>query len=455
MNVLVWFRNDLRVTDHPALARADGPALPLVIVDPAEWADPARSGRQWAFRAECLQDLREALAALGAPLALRVGDPLTVLETLCRLHRIGRILCIEDPACHALDRRVQAWAAAAGVEFTALAPGPGAPATLTPLPGVEPGPIPPARALRIAEDRCPHRQPGGRMQGRLLLQSFLERRGEHYRDGRDRPLGAERICSRLSPHLATGTLSRVEVRAAVTARMEEAGPDWTRSLGAFRAALAQADVARGAVCPPAAPEGAAPPEDIFARMKDGIASGAARREALRLGETGLPFVDAAARALSATGWLPARLRGLLVSAAMHHLRLCERTAGVVIAAGLTDHAPAVHWARVRRAARARPVDPLGLAAALDPEGAFTRRWLPELADVPDLFLQAPWRWEGARQLLGRRYPEPLVDPATAIREARRRLVLSMPDRLEPSDMRAVRGTRGRRGTDPGQLYLDL
>ena len=57
----------------------------------------------------------------------------------------------------------------------------------------------------------------------------------------------------------------------------------------------------------------------------------------------------------------------------------------------------------------------------DPTGAFTRRWVPELAAVPDIYLQEPWRWSGAGQLLGRRYPEPVVDPAAAARAARDRI----------------------------------
>lgn len=436
MNVLVWFRNDLRVTDHPALARAaEAAVLPLYIPDPADWADPARSARQWAFRAESLTELRESLAALGAPLAVRVGDPVTVLETLCRLHGIGRILCLEDAACRTTDLRVAAWAAAAGIDFAALPQGPGAPDALRPLPAVEPGPIPPPRALRLAEDRCPHRQPGGRSQGLLLLQGFLERRGESYRAARDLPLLAERLSSRLSPHLAAGTLSRAEVAEAVEQRLAgRPGPDWTRSLAAFRAALrirAQGDTPADA---------AADPAHLGALMR---------------AETGLPFVDAALRCLTATGWLPARMRAMIASVALHHLGLPERAAGAALACRFTDFSPPVHWAQVRRAATGRPADPLALAATLDPSGAFTRRWLPELAQVPDTALQQPWRWTGARRLLGRTYPEPVVDPVTAAREARRRL----PRRAETVvliESGGARPARGRRApVAPGQLRLDL
>jgi deoxyribodipyrimidine photo-lyase len=57
----------------------------------------------------------------------------------------------------------------------------------------------------------------------------------------------------------------------------------------------------------------------------------------------------------------------------------------------------------------------------DPTGSFTRRWVPELVSVPAHWLQEPWKWPGAASLLGRRYPEPLADPGTALRAARARL----------------------------------
>jgi deoxyribodipyrimidine photo-lyase len=54
----------------------------------------------------------------------------------------------------------------------------------------------------------------------------------------------------------------------------------------------------------------------------------------------------------------------------------------------------------------------------DPTGDFTRYWCPELADVPDVFLQEPWRWDGARVMLGRTYPEPIMDVKMAAKAAR-------------------------------------
>lgn len=54
----------------------------------------------------------------------------------------------------------------------------------------------------------------------------------------------------------------------------------------------------------------------------------------------------------------------------------------------------------------------------DPTGAFTRKWLPELAEVPDRFLQEPWLWDRADGLLGRKYPAPVVDAKAAGAAAR-------------------------------------
>ena len=90
MNVLVWFKRDLRIEDHPALARAAGlgRVLPLYIVEPALWSQDDSAARHWAHIAETLEGLRHDLAGIGAPLVVRVGDAATVLERLARAHRI-------------------------------------------------------------------------------------------------------------------------------------------------------------------------------------------------------------------------------------------------------------------------------------------------------------------------------------------------------------------------------
>jgi len=451
MNVLVWFKRDLRVADHPALALAAGmgAVLPVYIVEPEYWALPDTSARQWAFAEDCLTDLRLALAGLGAPLVVRVGDAVGVLAGLCRAQRIDRIISHEETGnlwTFARDRRVRAWARGAGIDWVELPqsgvvrrlkgrdgwaglrdgfmarPTEKVPA-LTGVPGAELGAIPTARMLRLADDRCLHRQAGGRARGLAALDSFLTARGQPYRAAMSSPLTAERACSRLSPHLALGSLSVREVAQATAARQaERPGGGWGGSLASFQSRLAwrdhfmqklesQPDIETR--CLHRATEGLRPRE-----------ADAQRLAAWTGGETGLPFVDACMRYLTATGWLNFRMRSMVMAVASYHLWLDWRATGPVLARLFTDYEPGIHWPQVQMQSGTtgintiRIYNPVKQGLDQDPAGSFTRRWVPELAPVPDIFLQEPWKWPGAAGLLGRRYPEPLVDVAAAARMAR-------------------------------------
>jgi deoxyribodipyrimidine photo-lyase len=451
MNVLVWFKRDLRVADHPALALAAslGPVLPLYIVEPEYWELPDTSARQWAFIAESLAGLRDDLGHLGAPLVLRVGAAVTVLDRLVRAHRIGRIVSHEETGnlwTYRRDRAVAAWARTAGVDWVelpqsgvmrrlarrdgwaarrdAFTAAPLAEVTvLNPVPGVEPGAIPSARALRLAEDRCPHRQQGGRAAGLMLLDSFLTVRGAPYRAAMSSPLTGERACSRLSPHLALGTLSGREVAQAGSARAAaRPGGPWGGALASFQSRLAWRDHFMQKLEDQPAIE-----TDCLHRAMENLrprTPDTARLAAWEAGQTGLPFTDACLRYLAATGWLNFRMRSMVMAVASYHLWLDWRATGAVLARRFTDYEPGIHWPQVQMQSGStgintiRIYNPVKQGLDQDPTGAFTRRWVPELATVPNAFLQEPWKWPGAAGLLGRRYPEPVVDVAAAARIAR-------------------------------------
>jgi len=452
MNVLVWFKRDLRPVDHPALhlAAGLGRVLPVYIIEPEFWALPDQSARHWAFIADSLTDLRADLAERGAPLVLRVGQAEEVLARLCRQHRISTIVSHEETGnlwTFGRDRRVAAMARAAGITWhevpqsgvvrrlssrngwaarrdrfmaeEALA----APAALAPLPDVEPGQLPATRSLGLHPDPCPYRQPGGRAQGLLLLEGFLNSRGRNYRREMSSPLTAERACSRLSAHIAFGTLSLREVVKAAEARAAaQSGGDWAGSLRSFASRLAWRDhfIQKLEDAP-----------DMEARALHRAADTLRPREAdqtrlaaLAQGETGFPFVDACLRYLDAGGWLNFRARAMVTSVATYHLWLDWRAVGHLLARRFTDYEPGIHWPQIQMQSGVtginipRIYNPVKQGQDQDPTGAFTRRWVPELAGVPEAYLHAPWRWTGAGQVLGRRYPEPLVDPEMAARAAR-------------------------------------
>jgi deoxyribodipyrimidine photo-lyase len=453
MNVLFWFKRDLRLRDHPALTHAAGlgPILPVFVAEPEVWTGPDASARQWEFVAESLADLRRDLADHGLALVIRTGEAVEVLARLCRQHRIGAIVSHEETGnsvTYARDRRVAAWARDAGIPWTELAQSgvirrlanrdgwaarrdafASAPLLavppLCPVAEVEPGPIPTTRALKLAPDPCPNRQRGGRTLGLDLLDSFLARRGEPYRSAMSSPLSAERACSRLSPHLAWGTLSIREVAQATTARQSERpGGRWGGALSSFQSRLAWRDHFIQKLEDQPSIEARDLHPLAVTRPRD---SDAARLHAWTRGETGLPFLDACLRYLSATGWLNFRMRAMVTSVASYHLWLDWRVTGQHLARQFTDYEPGIHWPQVQMQSGTtginipRIYNPVKQGQDQDPTGAFTRAWVPELAEVPDAFLQTPWVWPEAQRLIGRRYPEPVIDAAAAAREARDRI----------------------------------
>ncbi|MEM6739486.1 MAG: FAD-binding domain-containing protein [Pseudomonadota bacterium] len=462
MTHFLWFKRDLRVADHPALTHAAALAaesgtsvLPLYIVEPAYWALPDTSARQYAFTSECVAALSADLAEIGLPLAVRVGDAVEILSALADEHRATRLISHEETGnlwTFGRDRRVAAWAAEAGIPWDELAQS-GVVRRLTsrdgwagrrerllrmpqlPVPvgapgpaGIDPGRMPTASELGLAPDPCPERQTGGRPHALSLLGSFLTERGRTYRRDMSSPLTGERACSRLSPHLALGTLSAREAHQATLARKAEvkgSREGWSGSLSSFTSRLAWRDHFMQKLEDEPRIETQCL-HSAYERLRPATPD-AARLRAWEQGETGIPFADACMRYLRATGWLNFRMRSMLMAVASYHLWLDWRATGPILARLFTDYEPGIHWSQTQMQSgttgmnTVRIYNPVKQGGDQDPDGVFTRAWLPELDEVPDAHLQEPWRWEGAARVLGRRYPEPIVDVKAAAKEASTRV----------------------------------
>jgi len=479
---VVWFKRDLRTVDHEPLARAAacGPVLPLYVVEPELWSQPDASGRQWAFVRECLIALRRELAAVGLPLLVRTGTVTGVLETLRRGPGLASLASHQETGndwTFARDRRLAAWCRANGIvwreqaafgvvrglrerkdwsaqweqrmrrEITPLRPVP------QPALPLDPGAIPDWPTPALAEDACPGRQRGGRGQALALLDSFLARRGREYTRRMSSPLSAETACSRLSPHLAWGSLGLRELlqrvraeraRVGDAARLDafapsdlartgamglaSRGPDpWRRSLAAFESRLHwHCHFIQKLESEPAIE---------FRNMHrgfDGLREEAfdpARCLAWQRSETGWPFVDACLRQLAATGWINFRMRAMLVAVSSYHLWLHWREPALHLARCFTDYEPGIHYPQVQMQSGVtginipRIYNPIKQGLDQDPQGEYVRRWLPELAGVPDAFLHRPWLMSAAQQRaagcrIGSHYPAPIRDHEQAAREAR-------------------------------------
>lgn len=457
---VVWFKRDLRVHDHAPLAQAaaTGPVIALYVVEPELWRQPEMAGRHWAFITECLGELGAALAQRGIALTIRVGEAVDVLAALQRETGFETLLSHEESGLHWTydrDRAVKRWAKRAGVSWIEH-PQSGVIRALksrdgwarrwdafmahprTPAPDRIIGPalarqdLPDAAGLGLAPDLCAGREAGGRAAGRALLAAFLSGKAPRYRGGMSSPLSAPDVCSRLSAHLAHGTLSTREVaQAAWTALAQSrAAGEGPRAAGIdsfiarlhWRAHFMQKledepELERRALHPAC--------RDLHAPLPDEDPLHAA----WRAGATGFPFIDACMRALRAEGWITFRMRAMLTAFASYHLWRDWRASAAHLARQFTDFEPGIHFPQIQMQSGVTGVNlpriynPVKQSRDQDPDGVFIARWCPELAGLPPDLRHEPWAappeaLAAAGVRLGQTWPLPIVDHLDAARTAR-------------------------------------
>jgi deoxyribodipyrimidine photo-lyase len=476
---VVWYKRDLRVEDHPPLwaaaeaAQAQGTGvLPLYIIEPEVIGAADYAARHWQFTRDCLLELREALAALGMTLVVRVGPALEVFQALhaeCGLDGIWSHEETGNGITYARDRAVRRWVRGQGLKIHELpnggvvrrlktrdewsgiwekrmrAPLTPAPESLRPVEGITIGEIPTADDLGLPVDPIVELQPGGEVAAREVLLSFLYQRGENYHREMSSPLTAEESCSRLSPYLAYGSLSMKQVVQAARRRNEElyAMPpeeyaaldgNWKAAMRSFQSRLHWRDHFMQKL------------EDepeieyhSFVRAFDELRddprtneAAAIRWQAFTDGCTGYPFVDACIRSLTATGWINFRMRALLTSFASYDLWIDWHETGWFLARLFTDYEPGIHYSQIQMQSATTGINavriysPVKQSQDQDPRGIFIRRWCPELATVPDLYIHTPWLMpreaeDAAGLVIGVDYPAPIVDHEIAIKAAREQI----------------------------------
>jgi len=488
---VVWFKRDLRVWDHRPLLDASraGAVVPLYVVEPGLWSQPDASVRQWRFALAGLMELDAALRGLGSRLIVRSGDAVAVLDALRRERGIAALWSHQETGndwTYRRDRAVAAWARRHGIPWhehpqdgvirrlasrdgwarrrdQALAAPLCAPPRHLPDPGLGSEPLPALPAGLTETVPCPHVQPGGRAAALDLLESFLTGRVADYARGMSSPLTAWEACSRLSPHLAWGTLSLKEVVQSLQARQRQAREytrlsAWRRPLAAFEARLAWRSHFMQKL------ESA--PRLEFEDLHPALAG--ARRDVdahlLRAwgeGHTGYPLVDACMRALAASGWINFRMRAMLAAFACYHLWQPWREAGLHLARLFTDYEAGIHWSQMQMQSGStginawRIYNPVKQSLDHDPDGVFIRRWLPELGAVPTAWIHTPWRMSASLQSrcgcrLGHDYPLPIVEHEAAARAARARLAAAYRGSQARAESRRIQQALGSRKRAAGR-----
>ena len=462
--VILWFRQDLRLEDNPALraAAAEGPLVALYILDETKGVRPWGGASRW-WLAESLLALERELRRRAVPLILRRGPAMKILieviaETKAKSVHWNRNY---EPYAIRRDKAIKSDLARRGIEATshnaALLFEPWTVKTQAGEPfkvftpfwrslQTLPGPPQPAPAPRKLEKA--YRQPRsdkladwalkpGKLDGaigfaaawrpgesgaRLRLEEFLTGHLAHYDERRDRPdLGAT---ARLSPHLHWGEMGPRQIWHAVKA-LEIASGDLVpgRAAEAFLRELGWREFSHHLLFywPRIATEPWKPDFRRFPWRSDkaGLA-------AWQQGRTGYPIVDAGMRELWGSGWMHNRVRMIAASFLVKHLLIPWQEGEAWFWDGLVDADLAqnvANWQWVAGSgADASPYfrifNPVIQGEKFDPDGAYVRRWVPELAEVPAEFLHQPWTapptlLAAAGVVLGRDYPEPIVDHATA------------------------------------------
>jgi len=462
---LLWFRRDLRLTDNPALLEALASADQVVAVyihapeEEGTWA-PGAASRWWLHRS--LSALSGDLERLGSRLVIRRGPSSQALMDLAAETGASSVHWnrLYEPALVARDARIEEALASEGLHAASchghllfepwdIRNGSGDPyRVFTPFwkaclreidrcgrPQAAPARLGSAAArlesltvdalgldprVRWDAGLADTWQPGEA--GALAaLDAFAGEAMAGYASDRDRPDLAG--TSRLSPHLHFGEVSP---RQALATARQHPGP----GTDAFVRELGWREFAHHLLFH--FPHTAESPLDTrFDRLD--WRRDAGQLEAWRRGRTGFPIVDAGMRELWHTGWMHNRVRMIVASLLtknlfMHWLEGARWFWDTLVDADLANNTLGWQWTAGCGADAApyyRVFNPVLQAEKFDPQRAYIRRWVPELARLPDKWIACPWAappevLSAAGVTLGIDYPDPVADPRGSRDDALRR-----------------------------------
>ncbi len=457
-----WFRNDLRLFDNPALAAATagGPVIPVFILDDdaaGDWKTGAMS-RRWLHRS--LESLNAELRKLGGKLVLRKGDSWPELWRIMQQTGAQAVYWNDryEPWAVKQDAQVEREIAREGkrlerfngallFDHAGIATPSGDPyKVFTPfsrhclqndirpiigkpekieMPEDMPDSVPLTELGldgELREDWTP-----GEQAAQYRLGWFIENAVHEYRDKRDYPESPSHA-SKLSAHIAHGEISPVYIWHTVSRFcLVNNTQDDVENANAYLVQLLWREFHYYLL-----QHFPQMPDAPLNRSYENFQWGGAEQtlQCWREGRTGYPIVDAGMRQLRRTGWLPNRVRmiaaSFLVKDLLQHWKHGQdwfwRN---LVDADLANNAASWQWVSGCGADAApffRIFNPMMQSRKFDPHGRYIKAQLPELAELSERYIHAPWEapeeaLERANVTLGETYPKPVVYHAIARKHA--------------------------------------
>lgn len=452
--IIVWFRQDLRVADNPALARAAAtgqPVIPVYVLDEdTDGIRPMGGASRWWLH-ESLMHLNQQLSTRGAPLLLLKGNAKTCLTKLIdessaaavywnRCYEPGTIARDKDIKMSLQDNGIavesfngsllyEPWEIRTKQDkpyrvftpYYRMVLSQGEPDKPKPAPKHLKKATTAPKGEVLADWALQPTQPDwagglreswspGETGAHALLEEFLAERVDDYKNERDFP-GIE-ATSRLSPHLHFGEISPRQIWAQTSAREPTSGTE------TFLKEVVWREFGYHLLYyNPEMPD--TPLQEKFKAFP--WLKNETHLEAWQKGQTGYPIVDAGMRELWRTGTMHNRVRMIVASFLVKHLLIHWRDGeawfwDTLVDADLASNTANWQWVAGCGADAApyfRIFNPILQGEKFDAEGTYVRRWVPEIADLPNSVIHKPWEadmitLDKSGVELGATYPHPVI-----------------------------------------------